>query len=935
MLQDQKNKSYIEDTLEFIKQKVYEDDDNELFEVISRFLAKLFNVDSVLINKYSVEKPKITETVKIYNRDCFIPNISYDLKNTPCENVINKTFCVYPNNVQARFPKDKLLAQMNVDSYIGTPLWSSTGQPIGLLALLDSKPLKDIDTIKIILQIVSLKVEQILEKKISENVLELQVQHLLSSKEKNKKSEDKFRNIVENSSEWIWELDKTGVITYSNTVVEQILGYKSVDLLGKNNIGLIHKTDRSHVAEIFLDAVKQKKSWKNLEFRWTHKNGGYRYFESSAIPILNKEGVLDGFRGVTRDITERKKSEGDIKQLDTAINNSVNEVYIYNAKSLNITYVNKRAIDNSGYSFDELMAMTPLDVKSKYTHKSFLKLLDPLRKDKVVKLQFRTIHQRKDKTTYPVEVLLNKFELNSEPYYLGVIVDITELKKSEEETKKLSTAVEQSANSVIITDTYGKVEYVNHRFTKVSGYTQVEVLGEIPRILYSGKHNKDFYIQLWKTISTGKTWKGQFQNKAKDGRFFWEQATVTPIKNEEGEIVNFLLIKEDITSLKEAEKKMIDAKERAEESDNLKTEFLNNMSHEIRTPMNGILGFSDFLSDANLSNEKRKNYVQIIQNSGDQLLRIIDDILEISRLETKQVTLKEEKTNLNDFLFELFAIFDLKAKGNQISLYLEKGLSNEKSVVLIDSIKLHKVLSNLLENALKFTNQGQINFGYQLKDKRLKFFVRDTGIGIPKGKIKIIFERFSQGDKELSKKIGGLGLGLSIAKENIILLGGDITVESKMMAGSTFKFDIPFKPSYSGIEIHEKDISDATENKLTFLIVEDEEVNFMFIEILLLEKLKIKCHIIHAINGKEAVKICKTNEYIDLVLMDLKMPVMNGFEATELIKEFRPDLPIIAQSAYTSNEDRKRAEDAGCIDFISKPITKETLTNALSNFIKR
>jgi CheY-like chemotaxis protein/anti-sigma regulatory factor (Ser/Thr protein kinase) len=314
------------------------------------------------------------------------------------------------------------------------------------------------------------------------------------------------------------------------------------------------------------------------------------------------------------------------------------------------------------------------------------------------------------------------------------------------------------------------------------------------------------------------------------------------------------------------------------------------------------------------------------------LLRVIDDIIEISKLETKQVKLKEEKVNLNDLLLELFSVFDTKAKESQISLHLERGLSDSNSVILLDSLKLHKVLNNLLENALKFTNEGKINFGYKLENNKLEFFVSDTGIGIPKGKNKIIFKRFSQADKELSKKVGGLGLGLSIAKENVMLLGGDINVESKKEVGSTFRFNIPYKPIISDIKIDNNKLDD--EKEFTFLIVEDEEINFMFIEILLLDKIKINCRIIHAINGKEAVEICENNTTIDLVLMDLKMPIMNGFEATRLIKKFRPSLPIIAQTAYTSEEDRKKAKEAGCNDFISKPIKKEILKKTINNFIK-
>jgi signal transduction histidine kinase len=383
----------------------------------------------------------------------------------------------------------------------------------------------------------------------------------------------------------------------------------------------------------------------------------------------------------------------------------------------------------------------------------------------------------------------------------------------------------------------------------------------------------------------------------------------------------------------ERTKELIKAKEKAEESDQLKTEFINNMSHEIRTPMQGILGFSNFLNDENLSNEKRKNYVKIIENSGRQLLQIIDDILEISRLGTKQVILNDTKCNLNNLMFELFSVFNIKSKENKIPLYLDKGLRDEHCEILLDRVKLHKVLGNLLENAFKFTHSGQINFGYQINKGRIEFFVRDTGIGIKKEHLDTIFERFSQANKELSKKVGGLGLGLSIAKENVILLGGTLTVESELLVGSTFKFDIPF--SQYDLDIPDKDSNEAIENSLTFLIVEDEEVNFMFIEILLLEKLKLKCRIIHAINGKEAVAYCKANEHIDLVLMDLKMPVMNGYEATRIIREFRPDLPIIAQTAYSSFEDKKEAKDAGCDDFLSKPITSEMLNNVIKTFLPK
>lgn len=406
----------------------------------------------------------------------------------------------------------------------------------------------------------------------------------------------------------------------------------------------------------------------------------------------------------------------------------------------------------------------------------------------------------------------------------------------------------------------------------------------------------------------------------------------------EEEILTFFVeIMENIKIRKAQEDSLVLEKKRAEQSDKLKTEFINNMSHEIRTPMNGILGFASFLNEPDLTEEKKKHYISIIQNSGTQLMRIIDDILEISTLGTKQVKVVETQICLNDLLLEHFSIFNIKAQENKIPLYLKKGLSDEESMIFIDKTKLNKIISNLIENALKFTNTGFIEFGYVRKKSKLQIYVKDTGIGISPEKHKTIFERFSQAEKELSKNVGGLGLGLSIAKENAKLLNGKITLKSEKGKGTSFFVTIPYKP------VNEKILKSSLNNdkgkiiqkeeKHTILIVEDGEVNYLYVEILL-KNLKLNLEILHAKNGKEAVEICKKNDTIDLILMDIKMPIMNGFEATKLIKEFRPNLPVIAQTAYSTNEDKKQAFLAGCDDFISKPITKETLNKTIHKYLK-
>jgi PAS domain S-box-containing protein len=398
----------------------------------------------------------------------------------------------------------------------------------------------------------------------------------------------------------------------------------------------------------------------------------------------------------------------------------------------------------------------------------------------------------------------------------------------------------------------------------------------------------------------------------------------------------------DITEITKAKQKLqqqykelLITKEKAEESNRLKTEFLNNMSHEIRTPMNGILGFSDLLNNDEITPEKRANFIKIIKNSGNQLLRVIDDILEISKLGTKQVTADKSEVCINNLMVELFSIFEIKSKETGVPIYLKKSLSDQDSTIITDANKLNKILSNLLENAYKFTNSGFIEFGYKLYNNWLQIYVKDTGVGVSPEKKEAIFERFSQEEKELSKKFGGLGLGLSIAKENARILGGNISLVSTKGVGSTFTVSIPYKPVNTAIKSNSTtNIKNSNKTKAMILITEDEQANFIFLETLILDVLNLNCTLHHAKNGKEAVTFCQNNLDIDLILMDLKMPIMNGFEATKIIKKSFPKIPIIAQTAYSTSDDKNKASDAGCDDFISKPISKDILKAVLNKYLK-
>lgn len=369
---------------------------------------------------------------------------------------------------------------------------------------------------------------------------------------------------------------------------------------------------------------------------------------------------------------------------------------------------------------------------------------------------------------------------------------------------------------------------------------------------------------------------------------------------------------------------------KAEDSDRLKTEFLNNLSHEVRTPMNGIIGFTEFLEDDELDKEERLQYLQIIRRSSNQLLMIIDDILEISALETKQVKVTTSKMSLKKLILDIIAAFENKSLEKNVQILFKECLPKNNCYIYSDKDKLHRILCILLENAVKYTNQGQIDINCEVKGKNLKIFVKDTGIGIEANHYQMIFQRFSQEYKEMTQKTGGLGLGLAIAQENAHLLKGEITVTSEKGVGSCFEISIPYQP----VEIDKSTLDSSNKKEhLTILIAEDEDINMFFLELLLKKELTLNCTILKASNGVEAIEACKNHPQIDLVLMDMKMPEMNGLDATKRILQFNKNLPIIAQTAYSTEADKQKSIDAGCLGFISKPIDKNELKLLLSDFI--
>ncbi len=387
----------------------------------------------------------------------------------------------------------------------------------------------------------------------------------------------------------------------------------------------------------------------------------------------------------------------------------------------------------------------------------------------------------------------------------------------------------------------------------------------------------------------------------------------------------------------ERTKELEEAKEKAEESDKLKTSFLANMSHEIRTPLNVILGFSSFLIDCNIQKELREKYYELVKSSGKDLLNLIDDILDIAKIESNQLNVKKTKCSINPIIDETFIVFahSLERGKDLKEIKAVKSIPDNEVDYLIntDPFKIRQIINNISDNAIKFTDQGYIEIGYSVDEKRsiLIIFVKDTGIGIAKDKMDKIFHRFTKIEDDKTKLYRGTGLGLAIAIKLVELLGGKIWVESELDKGAAFYFSIPYlkkvKPEKKKLEENIEDIWVSLKNNV-ILVVEDVEKNFIYLREIL--RTYTEAEIIWAKNGLEAVKFCREIQEISIVLMDIQLPELNGIEATKQIKSFRKDLPIIAQTAYAMSEERKQSLEAGCDDFIAKPINRNELLRKIS-----
>ena len=561
--------------------------------------------------------------------------------------------------------------------------------------------------------------------------------------------------------------------------------------------------------------------------------------------------------------------------------------------------------------------------------------------EEAVRRHNRELEQRVKERTQSLE------DVNCELLAINAELELrrNEAEETNKKLRQLSSAVENSSTSIVITDCLGQIEYVNPKFTEITGYLPHEVLGENPRILKADSQPTERYQELWETICSGREWSGDFCNRKKNGDIFWEHASISPIRGANGQITSYVAVKEDITEQKRIAGELLTAQEAALAANRAKSEFLANMSHEIRTPLSAIIGFSDLTLRTALQ-PRQQDYLQKIQTAGDLLLSIINDILDFSKIEARHLEMEQIPFRLDTILANVTDIVQQKVKQKGLGLRVETAPEVAPGLVG-DQHRLSQIIVNLLSNAVKFTERGGVSLQASLEKRllgrvKLKFTVRDTGIGIAQELIPRLFQPFTQADGSTTRRFGGTGLGLSISKQLVQMMGGEIWCESVAGQGSTFCFTAWFGAGQPGEPRHQPpegsaerafDEADPDFSGSRVLLVEDNPVN-----------LELANEILHgtgalvdlAVNGREAVAlITGGSARYDLVLMDLQMPVMDGYQACRLVRSDSrfTGLPIIAMTAHAMKEVQQSILEAGMSAIITKPINARTFLRVLRSFL--
>lgn len=746
-----------------------------------------------------------------------------------------------------------------------------------------------------------------------------------------------------NDGIWDWDIEKKEV--YYSIGWKRQIGYENHELKNSLEIWepLVHPDDRIETWEQVELCIAGKLDRYETEFRMLHKKGHWVDILSRGNVLRNENEKIVRFVGTHVDITDIKRTKKIIeereRQLRLAMISGKLGLYDLNIKTGD-AIVNKQYAEMLDYDAETFVE----------TNNFWIDRLHPDDKEPVSNIyiayiageidEYRAEFRQKTNIGKWKWILsigeITEYDTDGSPLrMLGTHTDIDDIKRAEQELRnseeKYKAMYINAPLAFQSLDTNGNILDINPAWLDLLKFEREEVIGKAFKDFLPVEQHEAYHRNFPKFLKSGRVRNVNYQMRTKKGDYIHITLEGRIGRDRSGKAKSTYCTFKDISEEHKIKQELIIAKEKAEENDRLKSAFLANMSHEIRTPMNGIMGFANLLKRPRLTSDKQNQYIDIIESSGNRMLNLINDLMDISKIEAGQMIVTNSSFNVHNCLDYQYNFFSLETESKGLKLKLETPDFDQTLKINSDHDKFQAILVNLLKNAIKYTNEGEISFGSYI-DKDIIFYIKDSGIGISEDKLPVIFDRFVQADISLSKPYEGVGLGLAITKAYVEMLGGKIWAESEFGKGSTFYFSLPYiqKPDlHANNDELNSELETNLLSDLNIAIAEDDYTA----EVYLREILEDKCKSIrHAPNGKELLCLLEKHPEINLILMDIKMPVMDGYEATRKIRESNSDIIIIAQTAYAIQGDRELALSAGCNDYIAKPIkTKELIQTINKN----